>query len=278
MDLGRAAPHDGTSCRPAPVAPAEFDARRQWRAFRIEAQRFSRPGLRADRIGVGAAVLVVHGAMLFGLSKALGPGPPSAAAALTGSEDVLVVDLGAPRPARPRDVPDPPVPRGAPPAEPTMASRQRPEPTEPPVSPAEATSEVSVARLRESASEDLRQQAMAGRGDASVATRSFERPAGAALGELLDRPVELPGRRSRLDRVWAPDGENALAELVRRSTIVREFKDPWGGKWRCAASPLTLNLAVACNFGYAQEPLPDAPLAPNEAPRDGRRPLGAPRP
>lgn len=111
----------------------------------------------------------------------------------------------------------------------------------------------------------------------AAATRSFSQPSGPSLSELLDRQIPVPGTASPLAEVWAPEGESLAGEFVRRTTVVREFKNRWGGRFRCAISPVTFGLPV-CAFGIAHEPLPNAPLAPNEAPRDGRLPLGAPRP
>lgn len=276
-DQGRAAPHDGTSCRPVPVSPSEFDARRHWRAFRVEAGDSPRV-VAAERLAVAGAVLVFHALLAIWLARALAPPAPTEAVDTRSPDTVLIVRFEAPRPEPPAEVPEPPIPRSASAEAPSRPGRRArvPAPAESPASAAEATTEVSAARLRDALSEDLRQQAMRER-DATDAPRGFGRPAGPALGEIFDRPAELPGRRSRLDGVWAPDGESLAGELVRRATVEREFKDRWGGRIRCVISPVTLGLPV-CAFGFAQEPLPDAPLAPNEAPRDGRLPLGTPRP
>lgn len=275
-DQGRAAPHDGTSCRPAPVSPTEFDARRHWRAFRVDAHSGAR-AIGAERLAVAGIVLAFHAVLGVWMARALAPASPVAGIKTPAADQVMVVRFAEPPPERPAEVPEPPAPPTAPRSEPTRTARPEPMPAEPPASAAEATSEVSAARLQDALSLDLRQQSSAPRDEAPASTRGFDRPAGKALGEIFDRPAELPGTRSRLDGVWAPEGETLGGELIRRATIEREFKDRWGGRVRCKISPLTFGLP-ACAFGFAQEPLPDAPLAPNEAPRDGRVPLGTPRP
>lgn len=279
-DQGRAAPHDGTSCRPVPVSPSEFDARRHWRAFRVDSREAAR-AVAPERLAVAGVVLAFHALLAVWLARALAPAAPFEAIGARGPEQVLIVRFPEPRPEPPAELPEPPIPRPS-----TSAAARRdgrpermPAPTavEPPTSAAEAAPGVSAARLRDALSDDLRQQSMRARDEAMSPPRGFGRPAGPALGEVFDRPTELPGRRSRLDGVWAPDGESLAGELVRRATVEREFKDRWGGRIRCVISPVTFGLPV-CAFGFAQEPLPDAPLAPNEAPRDGRVPLGTPRP
>lgn len=43
----------------------------------------------------------------------------------------------------------------------------------------------------------------------------------------------IPYKPTRFDEVWVPDGESLGQELVRKATPEKEFKTPWGTRWRC---------------------------------------------
>lgn len=278
--LGRAAPHDGTSCRPVPPSPAEFDSGRHWRAAR--GGRAPAPdSVSASRIGVGVAVLSLHVLVAALLERSLVPISPPDRPSTTHEELVLLVRLQEPRPPSPAAVPAPPSPslrpsRPAPPAVATALSAPAPA-----ARPDSLTVEPDAQAREPARSMDPLDPALWSPSIEAkptvIAPRTFDRPPGPSVAELLDRPAKLPGTPSPLAQVWAPEGESLAGEFVRRTTVVREFKNRWGGRFRCAISPVTFGLPV-CAFGIAHEPLPDAPLAPNEAPRDGRLPLGAPRP
>jgi hypothetical protein len=268
---GRAAPRDGTSCRPVSPSPVEFDAARQWRASRFG--RIDEPhSIDGARIGVAVAVLVLHGLLGALWMREMHPPGGTETRPVGPVDTVMVVRLDEPPPPRPPALPEAPRPRPA----------SSPSPVTPPSPPiASAGTDTTFATASASTTADplaarLWQAPIDTQTPASE-PRAFGQPSGPSVAQLLDRPAELPGRSSRLDQVWAPEGESLAGEFVRRTTAVREFKNRWGGRFRCAISPVTFGLPV-CAFGIAAEPLPNAPLAPNEAPRDGRLPLGAPRP
>lgn len=278
--LGRAAPHDGTSCRPVPPSPAEFDSGRHWRAARRLGDR-APDSVRASRVGVGVAVLSLHVLVAALLERSFVPIIAPNALSATHEEPVLLVRLQEPRPPSPAAVPAPPSP-SLPPSRPgppgAAAALSAPAPAARPDS---LTVEPDAQAQESTRSTDPLDPALWSPSieakPAVTAPRTFDRPPGPSVAELLDRPAELPGTPSPLAQVWAPEGESLAGEFVRRTTVVREFKNRWGGRFRCAISPVTFGLPV-CAFGIALEPLPNAPLAPNEAPRDGRLPLGAQRP
>jgi hypothetical protein len=43
----------------------------------------------------------------------------------------------------------------------------------------------------------------------------------------------VPYKPTRFDDAWVPDGESLGQELVRKATPEKEFKTPWGTRWRC---------------------------------------------
>lgn len=44
----------------------------------------------------------------------------------------------------------------------------------------------------------------------------------------------IPYRKTRFDDDWVPDGETLGDELMRKVTLEKEIKTPWGTRWRCA--------------------------------------------
>jgi hypothetical protein len=44
----------------------------------------------------------------------------------------------------------------------------------------------------------------------------------------------IPYRKTRFDDDWVPDGETLGDEVMRKVAVEREFKTPWGTRWRCA--------------------------------------------
>jgi hypothetical protein len=69
--------------------------------------------------------------------------------------------------------------------------------------------------------------------DAAAATPQpgFAAPPRAELPPIRS-PV--PYRPTRFDAAWVPDGETLGDELMRKVALEREFKTPWGTRWRCA--------------------------------------------
>jgi len=252
-------------------------------------QRWSRPRavLRAalptlahdqarSRLVVWALVIAGHGLLLWALDGTLDGALPDDP---TPHQVLTVRFIEAEVPPRPAP-PQPPVtvaPVTTAPTPPQAASRPvttRPTPADAPAigAAAPAPSPDALPGAIAQSPLDLTWRAAP---SAEPAPQAFNGPAGQSLAETMQRKVTLPGTRSRLDPLWKPDGETALAELARRSTVTREFKDPWGGRWRCVIPFGTIIVGV-CNFAIPQAPLKDAPLAPNEAPRAGRTPLRSP--
>ena len=282
---GRAAPHDGTSCRPTRPSPLEFAIARRQRAATVDRSGADK-SISASRVGVGVAVLSLHVLLAVVLERSLAPPDGADAGPTLPESTVLLVNLDPPTR---QSVPGP---ASTPPSFTQMRSATpsaRTQPVEAPLrardretAPQQAAAPVAESRIAEEViAEDPLDPALWSpsieRAPRAAATRDFNQPNGPSLAELLDRPIPVPGTASPLAQVWAPEGETLGGEFIRRATVVREFKNRWGGRFRCAISPVTFGLPV-CAFGIAPEPLPNAPLAPNEAPRDGRLPLGAPRP
>jgi hypothetical protein len=277
---GRAAPNDGTSCRPAHPSPIEFDAARRWRAARA-GDTGADDSISVSRVAACVAVLCLHVLIAVVLERSLAPSGVVDAVPATPEQTVLQVNLDPPRrhtvPETP-SAPAPPLPVGSSMqrarARSVEESLSAPDSKEPPL---QAAAPVLESPIAKDPLDPALWSPSIERAPPQAATRSFNHPSGPSLGELLDRPIPVPGTASPLARMWAPEGETLGGEFIRRTTVVREFKNRWGGRFRCAISPVTFGLPV-CAFGIAPEPLPNAPLAPNEAPRDGRLPLGAPRP
>lgn len=64
-----------------------------------------------------------------------------------------------------------------------------------------------------------------------VAAPDFAPPKPQAIAPIRS---PIPYKPTRFDEYWVPSNEPLGAEIMRRVILEKEFKTPWGTRWRCA--------------------------------------------
>lgn len=92
---------------------------------------------------------------------------------------------------------------------------------------------------------------------AQARPRGFQSPQAAPAPWETQRPP-VPYDPTAFENAWKPDGETALQEVVRRATVTKKFRTPWGSTVECA----WVLIAGGCGWGAPPTPLQNAPKAP----------------
>ncbi len=198
-----------------------------------------------------SVLLLLHilGAVLVDRAMQLQALPP--AAAPQESIEIVFLDAAATAPAAVADAEPPATPpvvatldAPAPVALPIRQALSRPQPPSPPnamrapVQPLAAPSAASPAPVvldslqlfNDDGSPRLSKQAIEA-AQPLVAAPGFAPPKPQALAPIRS---PIPYKPTRFDEYWVPSNESLGAEVMRRVIVEKEFRTPWGTRWRCA--------------------------------------------